>query len=90
VCVPITSQIKGYPFEVVLKGRGASGAAIADQVKSLDWRARDAARKGRASGGEMNEIRAKIGALMGLRPCSVMVCEIDPRISGALPSKGSL
>lgn len=68
VCVPITSQIKGYPFEVVLKGRGASGAALADQVKSLDWRARDAARKGRASGGEMNEIRAKIGALMGLKP----------------------
>jgi mRNA interferase MazF len=67
VCVPITSQIKGYPFEVVLRGRGALGAALADQVKSLDWRARNAARKGRAGGDEVNEIRAKIAALIGLK-----------------------
>jgi mRNA interferase MazF len=40
---PITNQIKGYPFEVVLPARGSvTGAILADQVKSLDWRARRA------------------------------------------------
>lgn len=37
VCVPVTNQIKGYPFEVALKGGEATGVALADQVKSLDW-----------------------------------------------------
>lgn len=38
---PITSQVKGYPFEVPLPvGLAVSGVVLADQVKSLDWRAR--------------------------------------------------
>jgi mRNA interferase MazF len=42
VC-PITSQAKGYPFEVEIpKGSKATGVILADQVKSLDWRARKA------------------------------------------------
>ena len=46
---PITSQVKGYPFEVHL-GRiaGVRGVVLADQVKSLDWHARQARRKGKA------------------------------------------
>ncbi|MCX6006235.1 MAG: endoribonuclease MazF [Chloroflexi bacterium] len=40
---PITSQIKGYPFEVLLpEGLPVAGAILSDQVKSLDWRARNA------------------------------------------------
>jgi mRNA interferase MazF len=40
---PITSQIKGYPFEVlILAGLPVAGAILSDQVKSLDWRARNA------------------------------------------------
>lgn len=40
---PITSQIKGYPFEVIIpEGLKLSGAVLSDQVKSLDWRARRA------------------------------------------------
>jgi mRNA interferase MazF len=40
---PITSQIKGYPFEVLIPaGLPVSGAILSDQVKSLDWRARKA------------------------------------------------
>ena len=39
---PITSQIKGYPFEVVVPaGLPVAGAILSDQVKSLDWRARN-------------------------------------------------
>lgn len=42
---PITSQVKGYPFEVPLPaGLPVAGVVGADQVKSLDWRARQAAR----------------------------------------------
>lgn len=41
VGVRITSQRKGYPFEVPLKaGSSIAGVALADHVKSLDWRAR--------------------------------------------------
>lgn len=40
---PITSQIKGYPFEVpVPAGLPVMGVVLSDQVKSLDWRARQA------------------------------------------------
>ena len=40
---PITSQVKGYPFEVLLPhGLPVSGAILADQIKSLDWQARTA------------------------------------------------
>ena len=43
ILCPITNQIKGYPFEVVLpRSLPVTGAILADQVKSLDWRARRA------------------------------------------------
>lgn len=42
VICPITNQVKGYPFEVALPpGLAISGVALTDQVKSLDWRARN-------------------------------------------------
>lgn len=42
---PITSQVKGYPFEVALPvGMQVSGVVLSDQVKNLDWRARKAVR----------------------------------------------
>jgi mRNA interferase MazF len=44
---PITSQVKGYPFEVPLPaGLPVTGVVGADQVKSLDWRVRKASRIG--------------------------------------------
>ena len=40
---PITSQVKGYPFEVLIPpGLPVEGAILSDQVKSLDWQARNA------------------------------------------------
>lgn len=40
---PVTGQIKGYPFEVLIPaGLPVTGAILSDQVKSLDWRARKA------------------------------------------------
>ena len=42
LCCPVTSQIKGYPFEVIFKGKKISGAVLADHLKSMDWKAREA------------------------------------------------
>lgn len=45
--VPITSQVKGYPFEVPLPtGLRVGGVILADHLKSVDWRARNAERIG--------------------------------------------
>jgi mRNA interferase MazF len=65
ICCPMTSRIKGYPFEVVESGHPPS-AVLADQVKSLDWRARQAVRKGVISGAKLAEVQAKIRALLQL------------------------
>ena len=63
LCCPMTTQIKGYPFEVEIAS-DRPGAALADQVKSLDWVARKASRKGKATPDELAEVRAKISALI--------------------------
>ena len=43
ILCPVTSQVKGYPFEVAIpSGLRLSGVILADQVKSLDWRVRRA------------------------------------------------
>jgi mRNA interferase MazF len=64
VCCPMTTQIKNYPFEVIISGASPS-AVLADQVKSLDWRKRRATRKGTISPTELADVRAKIRALIG-------------------------
>ena len=63
ICCPMTMQIKGYPFEVLIAGDPVS-AVLADQVKSLDWRSRKAKRKAIVSQEELAEVRAKIIALI--------------------------
>ncbi len=65
VCCPITTQIKNYPFEVVLSGN-APRAVISDQVKSLDWRRRHASHMGAVTPAELASVRAKICLLVGL------------------------
>ncbi|WP_089730137.1 endoribonuclease MazF [Candidatus Thiosymbion oneisti] len=64
LCCPMTTRIKGYPFEVLIAGNPPS-VALADQVKSLDWVARKASRKGQAAASELAEVRAKLIALIG-------------------------
>ena len=65
ICCPITSRVKGYPFEVPVAVAGAvSGVILADQVKSLDWRARRAEFAGRVAEAAMIELTAKLAALL--------------------------
>ena len=62
LCCPTTTRIKGYPFEVRLAGAPPS-VALADQIKSLDWRARRAVRKGTVTA----EVLAAIRELAAVR-----------------------
>jgi mRNA interferase MazF len=61
LCCPMTNQVKGYPFEVVL---AEGGVVLADQLKSVDWRARNAKPKHRISDRELSETRKKAAALL--------------------------
>jgi mRNA interferase MazF len=69
LCCPLTSQVKGYPFEVRLPdGLQVAGAILCDQLKSLDWRARRAKRVCPAPPGVLEEATAKILALVDPDP----------------------
>ncbi len=63
---PITSQRKGYPFEVAVSGGRVSGVVLADQLRSLDWSARRAKKLARASDETLQEVLGKIAALLQL------------------------
>jgi len=62
---PVTSRVKGYPFEVPLSRSGkARGAVLTDQLKSLDWRAGKADRFDHVSEEIIREVTARILALV--------------------------
>jgi mRNA interferase MazF len=64
---PITSRIKGYPFEVFLpEGLQISGALLSDQVKSLDWKIRHAEFICRLPAAKLDEVLHKLNTLLGL------------------------
>ena len=66
VLCPITSQVKGYPFEVAIPaGLAVSGVILADQVKNLDWRARRAERVATLADETVAEVLAKLATLIG-------------------------
>ena len=66
VC-PITSQTKGYPFEVQMPAAGRiKGVVLADQLKSVDWRQRRAQRAGRLPMATLEQVRETIAALLQL------------------------
>jgi len=62
---PITSRVKGYPFEVAVPpGLVVSGVVLSDQVRSLDWKARRAERAGQLPAAHVLEVLNKLGALL--------------------------
>jgi len=65
IMCPITSRRKGYPFEVQIPdGYPVSGVVLADQVKSLDWRARGAEVIQPLPKAVTNEVLAKLATLI--------------------------
>ena len=63
LCCPLTTQIKNYPFEIFIDG-SPPAVVLADQVKNLDWRSRNAKPKGRVSPGQLADVRAKLLTLI--------------------------
>lgn len=64
VC-PITSQVKGYPFEVPLPAGGkVGGVVLSDHLKNLDWRQWRATKAGRVSPAILRSVRERIAALL--------------------------
>ena len=62
---PITSKVKGYPFEVALPAKGAiTGVVLSDQIKSLDWRARHAEFAARAPERIVGAVLDKLAVLL--------------------------
>ncbi len=65
VC-PVTSRVKGYPFEVALPpGLPIGGVVLADHIKSLDWKVRRAEAAGRVSSEVLSEVLARLAPLLG-------------------------
>jgi mRNA interferase MazF len=64
VCCPMSTKIKNYPFEVATQVDGVDCVVLSDQVKSLDWKARRAKKKGSVAPEVMLHVRAKMKALL--------------------------
>lgn len=67
ILCPITSQKKGYPFEVVVpEGLPINGVILSDQVKSLDWRIRRAEYSCTVPPETITEVLQKLNTLVSL------------------------
>jgi len=65
ILCPITSQVKGYPFEVLIPaGLEVTGAILTDQVKSLDWQAREAERICTLPAATVSEVLRRLNTLL--------------------------
>lgn len=67
IVVPITSKVKGYPFEVPLpKGTKLEGVALSDQIRSVDWVSRKAEFHSQADNDTMCEVLGRIEAILAI------------------------
>jgi len=66
VCVPCTTKIKGFPFEVAIAGLPEPTVALAHQIRTLDWRECESVSMSFAAAAKTAEIREKLKALLGI------------------------
>lgn len=66
ICCPLTTQIKGCPFEVLVEVDGVESVILSDQVKSLDWKIRKVKYKNRVGSEVLAEVRAKAKPLLAI------------------------
>ena len=64
VCCPLSTKVKGYPFEVEVETGKITSVVLSDQVKSLDWRERKAKFKSKISPTQLKQVRDNIKALL--------------------------
>lgn len=62
--MPITSKIKGYPFEVLISEPSVKGVVLCDQIRSLDWKERKAKFIVQISNADLDEVLAKFRVLL--------------------------
>ena len=71
VCCPITSQIKGYPFEVPIPGScDTEGVILCDHLKNLSWKNRKAKYRGKVPLSTINQVRKILSTFLSLDPQS--------------------
>jgi mRNA interferase MazF len=67
IVAPVTSQRKGYPFEVPLpEGLKITGVILADHVKNIDWKARNAHYFDAAPAAVLRDVQVRLATLLGL------------------------
>ena len=64
VVCPVTSQVKGYPFEVVVNTEKIQGAILADQVRSIDWKDRKVSFIIKCNTPLLGEVKEKLATLI--------------------------
>ena len=68
VMCPITSQSKGYPFEIVMPASSrVRGVILSDHIKSLDWRERKVEKTGRLAISILSEVLERVSSLLQLQ-----------------------
>ena len=65
LAMPITSHIKGYPFEVPINSVEVEGVILVDHVRSLDWKVRNAKKITTLSKNIMQDALTKLAILVG-------------------------
>jgi mRNA interferase MazF len=67
IACPITSHVKGYPFEVPLpRGGQITGVVLSDHVKNLDWHARRVVFEAKAPADVLRDVRERLRVVLGL------------------------
>ena len=68
IVVPVTNQVKGYPFEVTIPAKlKTTGVILADQVKCLDWKKRNARLVESVPRVVLESTQEKLGILLGMK-----------------------
>ncbi len=66
ICFPVTSKVKGYPFEVALPATlSIEGVILSDQIKNLDFRAREVNFECKVPASVIESVQKNIFALVG-------------------------
>jgi mRNA interferase MazF len=66
VCCPITSQVKGYPFEIPVAGNIVKGVVLSDHVRSIDWRERGMQFAEKAPESVVQSVAEHVAVLIGV------------------------
>ncbi len=67
IACPITSKVKGYPFEVTVNAQLIKGVVLSDQVKNLDWKQRKVSFIEETSEDFLDQIKEKLLLLIGMQ-----------------------